>query len=87
MITQAILDFVRDIVQNWVTGAGALLLGIDADSAGAAVGGVAGSAGHFLALFIAPGVWGAIIAAWGTWIAIWLATGLIAIVARRGTSS
>lgn len=87
MITQSILDFFRDLVLNWVTGVGDIAHGVGAGAAGAAIGGVAAQAGHFLALFISPGVWPSIVTAWGIWLAVWLTTGLIAIVARRGSSS
>jgi hypothetical protein len=87
MITQAVLDFLRDVVLNWVSGVGSLASGVGASAAGAAIGGVAAQAGHFLALFISPGVWPAIVTAWGIWLVVWLTTGLIAIVARRGTSA
>jgi len=86
MITQAVLDFFRDVIVNWVSGVNSLMSGVDAGSAGAAIGGVAGQAGHFLALFISNGVWPAILAAWGVWLAVWLSTGLIAIISRRGKS-
>lgn len=86
MIIQAILDFVRDVVVNWVAGVAAIAQGAGASAAGAAIGGVAAQAGHFLALFIAPGVWPAIVVAWGVFLTVWLATGLVAIVARRGAS-
>lgn len=86
MITQWLLNFFRDIVVNWLSGMGTLLGGVDAHAAGAAIGGVAAQAGHFLGLFIAPGVWPAIVAAWGVWLAAWLVTGLVAIISRRGKS-
>lgn len=84
MIGQAILDFFRDVVANWVSGFDSLLRGIDAAAAGAAVGGGAAGAGHFLALFIAPAWWGTIVGAWAAWMGVWLVTGLVAIIARRG---
>lgn len=87
MITQGILDFFRDVLVNWISGLGSLLAGVDAGAAGAAIGGVAAQAGHFLALFIANSVWGPILAAWGAWLSVWLATGLIAIISRRGKAS
>lgn len=87
MIIQALLDFFRDAVLNWVSGIGSLAAGMGASSAGAAIGGVAGQAGHFLALFISPGVWPAMVTTWFVWLTVWLTTGAVAIVARRNTSS
>ena len=87
MIVQGFLDFLRDVVLNWVSGVGTLAAGMGAGSAGAAIGGVAAQAGHFLALFISPGVWPAVVTAWGIWLLLWVATGAIAIVARRNASS
>lgn len=84
MITQAVLDFVRDMFVNWISGFDSLLTGIDAAAAGAAIGAAASNAGHLLALFIDPGWWSTILAAWTAWIGVWLITGLIAIIARRG---
>lgn len=86
MITQGLMDFFRDVIVNWISGVNGLMGGLDAGSAGAAIGGVADQAGHFLALFISNGVWPALLAAWGVWLAVWLATGLVAIVSRRGKS-
>lgn len=87
MITQAILDFIRDVVVNWVTGVGTASEGIGAAQAGAAIGGVAGQAGHFLALFVSPAVWPFMVAAWGIWFTAWLTTAVVAIIARRGASA
>lgn len=87
MITQSLLDFFRDVVVNWINGWNGLLVGVDPGAAGAAIGGVAAQAGHFLALFISNSVWTPIVAAWGAWLTVWLATGLIAIVSRRGKAS
>lgn len=87
MIIQGLLDFVRDVVVTWISGVQTIAGGIDPGAAGAAIGGVAAQAGHFLALFISPGVWPVMVAAWGVWLVVWLATGLVAIVARRGSSS
>ena len=86
MIIQAVLDFFRDVTLNWVSGFGSIAAGLGSQAAGAAIGGAAAQAGHFLALFVAPGVWGALVAAWGVWLAVWLTTGLIAIFARRNAS-
>lgn len=87
MITQAIMDFIRDMVVNWISGVNDLSSGVDVLAAGSSIGGVSGQAGHFLALFISPGVWPVIVSAWGVWMAVWLATGLIAIFSRRGKSA
>lgn len=84
MLGQAILDFFRDIVLNWIAGFDNLLGGIDAASAGGAIGGAAADSGHFIALFVSPGMWGGVVAAWLAWLGVWLATGLIAIISRRG---
>lgn len=87
MIGQAVLDFFRDVVLNWISGLDSLLGAIDAAAAGAAVGGGAAGAGHFLALFILPSMWGGIVAAWGAWLTVWLVTGLIGIIGRRGAGA
>ncbi len=88
MIAQALMDFFRDVLVNWINGWNGLLAGVDATAAGAAIGGVAAQAGHFLALFIDNGVWViGIVPAWLAWLAVWLATGLIAIISRRGKAS
>lgn len=87
MIIQAVLDFLRDVILNWISGVGSLAAGIGSQAAGAAIGGAAAQAGHFLALFVASGVWGALVAAWGVWLGVWLTTGMVAIFARRNTSS
>lgn len=84
MITQSVMDFLRDIVVNWISGIGTIFAGIDMTAAGAAVGGAAAQASHFIALFIAPAVWPAVVAAWGVFMAITLTTAAIAIFTRRG---
>jgi hypothetical protein len=86
MITQAIMDFFRDLIVNWVSGMNTLTAGLNPGAAGAAIGGVAANAGHFLALFISSAVWGVLMSALGVWFAVWLVTGLVAIVSRRGKS-
>lgn len=86
MIIQAVLDFVRDVIVNWISGVASLASGAGASAAGAAIGGVAAQAGHFLALFVSPGVWPAVVTAWGVFLTVWLGTGLVAIVARRNAS-
>lgn len=83
MIGQGLLDFLRDLLVTWIEGADALLGGIDASAAGAAIGGVAADAGHFIALFISPGVWVVVATAWASWLVLWLVTGLFAIIGRR----
>lgn len=87
MITQALLDFFRDVIVNWINGVNSLMVGIDAAAAGAAIGGVAAAAGRLLALFVTNSGWLVILATWGVWMAVWLTTGLIAIVSRRGKAS
>lgn len=87
MITQAVLDFVRDFLLNWVSGFGSIAAGMGAGAAGSAVGAVAAQAGRLLALFIAPSVWPSILVAFGVFLLVWLSTGVIAIFARRNTSS
>lgn len=86
MIIQAILDFFRDGVVNWLRGINIMLEGIPAQAAGAAIGGVADNAGHVLSLFISNDVWPGIATTWGVWMGVWLTTGLIAIIARRFSS-
>lgn len=83
MIFQSVLDVLRDIVLNWVSGAGSLAAGMGAQAAGAAIGGGAAQAGHFLALFVSAGVWPFLVGVWVVWLGVWLTTGMIAIVARR----
>lgn len=87
MITQGILDFLRDVIVNWITGLGPATEGIGAAQAGAAIGGVAGQAGHFIALFVAPSVWPFVVTAWGVWFATWLTTAVVAMFMRRGASA
>lgn len=87
MIIQAVLDFLRDAVTNWISGFGTLAAGVGAGAAGAAIGGVAAQAGRFLALFISPGVWPVMVGTWVVWLSVWLTTGAVAIFARRNTSS
>lgn len=87
MIPQMFMDWIRDVVLSWITGFDSLLSGFDASGAGSALGGVMAQAGHMLAVFISPGVWPAIFGAWAAWLALWGITGLIAVIARRGTAS
>jgi len=87
MITQGLLDFLRDFILNWIVGVNALMSGMDAAAAGAAIGGVAAVAGHILTLFISNSVWGAVVTTWAAWLSVWLTTGLIAIISRRGKAS
>lgn len=87
MIIQAIMDFFRDVVVNWINGFGSITGGLDPAEAGSAIGGAAGGAGHFLALFISPSVWPAVAGAWGVWLAAWITTGLVAIIGRRASGS
>lgn len=87
MIVQAIIDFFRDVIVNWLSGMSGLTGGINPAEAGAAIGGVAAQAGHVLALFVSPGVWPAIVGAWTVFLSVWVITGLVAIIARRGASS
>lgn len=87
LIVQTVLDFFRDSLVTWIGGLTTAAAGLNLRAAGAAVGGVAAQAGHFLALFVSPGVWGAVSAAWGVWLSVWALTALVAIIARRGTSS
>lgn len=87
MITQGLLDFIRDVVVNWLTGLGVLVAPLDAAGAGAAIGGAASGGSAILWLIIDPGWWGTVTAAFGLWLAVWLATSLIAIVGRRMAGS
>lgn len=87
MIPQILMDWFRDVVLNFLNLMDSMLGGIDFEGAAGAIGGVSQQASHVLALFISPGVWPAIATAWAAWLAIWGITGLVAIVARRGTSS
>lgn len=86
MIGQSIFDFFRDIILSWVSGMNTLMANIDAHGAGVAIGAASGQAGHFLALFISSGMWGGVLTAFGVWNAVWLITGLVAIIARRGAA-
>lgn len=83
MITQAILDFFRDALINWFSGFDSIMNGIDMAGAGSALGNGAAGAGHLLALFILPSMWGGVLAAWATWAAIWIVTALVGIIGRR----
>lgn len=87
MIPQLLMDWLRDVIAQWLSGLNDLLSGFASAAAGSGLGGAMTQAGHVLALFISPGVWGAVFAAWGTWLGVWSVTGLIAIIARRGTAS
>jgi len=87
MIPQAFLDFLRDTLNNWIRGINVLTVDMDPSAAGSAIGGVGAQASAFIALFISPSVWGSIIAMWAIWIGVWLTTGAIAIVSRRGKST
>jgi len=87
MIWQSVLDFLRDTIVNWISGMNDLFDGAGFTTAGEAVGGAAADAGHFLALFVGGSGWAAAVSAFGAYTLVWLTTGLIAIVARRGTAS
>lgn len=87
MILQNIMDWFRDIIVGWMSGINDLMSGFASGAAGSGLGGAMTQAGHVLALFISPGVWGAVFAAWAAWLGVWSVTGLIAVIARRGTSS
>lgn len=87
MIPQMFMDWLRDIVLSWINGLNGPLSGLDAGAAGAGLGGVMAQAGHMLAVFISPSVWPAMFTAWAAWLALWGITGLIAVIARRGTAS
>lgn len=84
MIVQGILDFLRDVVVNWVTGAASLLGGIDLEGAGAGLGSVASGVGSILGLFVAPSVWGAVVAAFLLFVSIYAGTAIVAVLGRRG---
>lgn len=87
MITQAVLDWFRDVLANWVSGVGTLVDSVGGNGAAAFIGGAAVNATHFLALFLSSVSWAALLSAFGAYVLIFLATGIIAIVARRGTAS
>lgn len=87
MIIQTIIDFFRDVVVNWIAGMNSTTAGINPEAAGSAIGGAAAGGGHFLALFIGPDVWGAIVTTWGIWLAVWITTALVAIIGRRASGS
>lgn len=87
MIPQMFMDWIRDIILSWIDGLNGVLSGFDAAAAGAGLGGVMSQAGHILALFVSPGVWPIMFGAWAAWLALWSITGLIAVIARRGTAS
>jgi len=77
------MDFLRDVLVNWILGASS---GVDTDSAvaaGAAIGGAAVSAGRFLALFIDPALFGAVGAAFAGFVVCWVAGALIAVIRGR----
>jgi len=83
---QAALDFLRDVVLNFISGFSTLTSGLDLSAAGAAVGGSAAQAGHLLAVFISPSVWPVLFASWGIMLGVYSATGLAAVITRRGKS-
>lgn len=87
MIVQAILDFFRDVVVNWIAGLNSLTTGVDTTAAGEGIGSAAAGAGHVLALFIDAGLWPYIVATWTVFLGLWLTTGLIAIIGRRMSGS
>lgn len=87
MILQGFLDFVRDVILNQWTGINSLFSTLGAADAGSAVGSSLANAGHFIALFIGNVGWSALVSAAGAYALLWLATGAVAVVARRGTSS
>lgn len=87
MITQNFLDWIRDVIVGWLNTLGTWITDMGIEGAGAAVGSFLGQTGNVLGLFISPGVWPVVLTAWTGWLALWAITGLIAVFARRGTSS
>lgn len=87
MITQGILDFFRDVQANFISGFGSLVDGVGGPGAAAYVASAFGNASHFVALFVSSVAWAALLASFGSYVFIWLASGIIAIFARRGTAS
>lgn len=87
MILQALLDWFRDVMVNFLTGWNDIVDAAGFTTAGAAVGGAAVGAGHFLALFIGAASFAVIGTAFTTYVGVWLVTGLMAVVSRRGTAS
>lgn len=87
MIIQAILDFFRDALVNWLSGVGSLVDAVGGTGTAAFVGSSVGDATHFLALFIGSVAWAALLSAFGAYVVLFLATGVIAIFTRRFTAS
>ena len=86
MIVQAILDFFRDIVVNWISGISALVSPDAAESAGAAISGVGGSIASLLWLFLDPSVYVVAVGAFGAFLLVVVLTQLVAIIGRRGAA-
>lgn len=87
MIAQDFLDWLRDVILNWVSGTKDIIDTAGFETAGDAVASAGIGAGHFLALFIGAASWAVAVTAFGTYVGVWLVTGLIAVVSRRGTAS
>lgn len=87
MIIQGILDFFRDVGANFLTGVGVMIDNLGGAGAAQYIGHAFGNAGHFVALFISSVAWAALVSAFGAYVTLFLATGVIAIFTRRGTSS
>lgn len=87
MLIQGFLDWLRDMIAIMLGTLGIPLIDLDTQEAGQALGSAAAQAGYFLALFISPSVWGPIGTAFGIFVVTFGVTGLIAVIARRGTSS
>ena len=87
MIPQGAVDWIRDLMFNWWTGFNSLIDTLGGSAAASSLGSVGSNAGHFIALFIGNVGWSALLSAFGAYVTLWLATGAIAVIARRGTSS
>lgn len=85
MISQAIMDFFRDIIVSWISGITTLFDPASAEAAGAAIGGAGAVSSRILWLVFDPGLFGVAVALFGSYLTVWLVTALIAVFGRRGT--
>lgn len=83
MIVQSVIDFIRDVLVNWLVGINGLIDLGSAQGAAAGFGGAALAVSRILALFLDSAFWGGFVALFVTFLAVWAITALIAIVGRR----
>lgn len=83
MITQGVLDFFRDIFYFWLQGMNSLIPGDSATAVGSATGGALDAGSHVLALVVAGSLWPAVVTLFGAYVAVFVVTGLVAVIGRR----